>query len=103
MWYLLCLPSSYVFLIIYSIANIPDRSWGTREERILLQKVDIGSIGIRLKLWAKIRKFCFCCFKDETEKVLGLKFDIEQKTKIEEEERQEKNAENIKVCISCFG
>ncbi len=27
-WYLLCLPSGYLFLIIYSICNLTDRSWG---------------------------------------------------------------------------
>eukprot|EP00053_Salpingoeca_punica_P019993 m.205680 g.205680 ORF g.205680 m.205680 type:complete len:1653 (+) comp17763_c0_seq1:181-5139(+) len=28
--YLLCLPGGYLFLIIYSFANLNDRSWGTR-------------------------------------------------------------------------
>ena len=27
-WYLLCLPSGYLLLIIYSAANLTDRSWG---------------------------------------------------------------------------
>ena len=27
-WYLLCLPSGYLFLTIYSVANMTDRSWG---------------------------------------------------------------------------
>ena len=27
-WYLLCLPSGYLFLTIYSVANLTDRSWG---------------------------------------------------------------------------
>ncbi|XP_053391053.1 uncharacterized protein LOC123531044, partial [Mercenaria mercenaria] len=31
-WYLLCLPAGYLLLMIYSICNITDRSWGTREE-----------------------------------------------------------------------
>lgn len=31
-WYILCLPGGYLFLIIYSFANLNDRSWGTREE-----------------------------------------------------------------------
>ena len=31
-WYLLCLPSGYLFLIIYSVCNLNNRSWGTREE-----------------------------------------------------------------------
>ena len=30
-WYLLCLPSGYLFLTIYSASNINNRSWGTRE------------------------------------------------------------------------
>ena len=30
-WYLLCLPSGYLFLTIYSACNINNRSWGTRE------------------------------------------------------------------------
>ncbi|KAK3596690.1 hypothetical protein CHS0354_038027 [Potamilus streckersoni] len=32
-WYLLCIPSGYLLLTIYSICNITDRSWGTREEK----------------------------------------------------------------------
>ena len=30
-WYLICLPSGYLFLTIYSACNINNRSWGTRE------------------------------------------------------------------------
>ena len=30
-WYLLCLPSGYLFLMIYAFCNINNRSWGTRE------------------------------------------------------------------------
>lgn len=33
-WYLMCLPSGYLILNIYSVCNITDRSWGTREEKI---------------------------------------------------------------------
>ena len=28
-WYLLCLPSSSMVLMIYSVCNITERSWGT--------------------------------------------------------------------------
>lgn len=28
LWYLLCLPSGYLLLIIYSVCNMTDRSWG---------------------------------------------------------------------------
>ena len=31
-WYILCLPSGYLFLMIYSVCNLNNRSWGTREE-----------------------------------------------------------------------
>ena len=30
-WYIVCLPSGYLLLIIYSFCNLTDRSWGTRE------------------------------------------------------------------------
>ena len=30
-WYLICLPSGYLFLTIYSVCNINNQSWGTRE------------------------------------------------------------------------
>ena len=30
-WYLLCLPSGYLFLMIYAFCNINNRGWGTRE------------------------------------------------------------------------
>eukprot|EP00043_Microstomoeca_roanoka_P012335 m.119170 g.119170 ORF g.119170 m.119170 type:complete len:1665 (-) comp15462_c2_seq1:532-5526(-) len=29
-WYLLCLPAGYLFLLIYACCNLNDRSWGTR-------------------------------------------------------------------------
>ena len=28
LWYLLCLPSGYLLLVVYSICNMTDRSWG---------------------------------------------------------------------------
>eukprot|EP00056_Hartaetosiga_gracilis_P017926 m.8844 g.8844 ORF g.8844 m.8844 type:complete len:1642 (+) comp6238_c0_seq1:253-5178(+) len=30
-WYLLCLPTGYLLLLIYACCNMNDRSWGTRE------------------------------------------------------------------------
>ena len=36
-WYLLCLPSGYLLLIVYSICNMTDRSWGKQH---LLSKFD---------------------------------------------------------------
>ena len=31
LWYLLCLPSGYLLLIIYATCNLDDQNWGTRE------------------------------------------------------------------------
>ena len=33
-WYIICLPSGYLLLIIYSFCNLTDRSWGTREATV---------------------------------------------------------------------
>jgi chitin synthase len=60
LWYLLCLPSGYLYLIIYSICNLNDRSWGTRE----LSKQNTESLEMRqiLKsLFDKIGEVCSCC------------------------------------------
>ena len=35
-WYLLCLPSGYLLLIVYSICNMTDRSWGKKNLCIIL-------------------------------------------------------------------
>lgn len=59
-WYLLCLPSGYLILLIYSICNITDRSWGTREAQS-------KSVVTSHKTWQQTlqnfyRTVCFCCF-----------------------------------------
>lgn len=33
-WYILCLPSGYLLLIVYSICNMTDRSWGKIDRQI---------------------------------------------------------------------
>ncbi|KAH9513510.1 Chitin synthase, class 2 [Bulinus truncatus] len=48
-WYLLCLPSAYLVLILYSICNLTDSSWGTREEI----KV---TVGFKTNWWSKVYK-----------------------------------------------
>ncbi|KAH9513509.1 Chitin synthase, class 2 [Bulinus truncatus] len=57
-WYLLCLPSAYLVLILYSICNLTDSSWGTREEI----KV---TVGFKTNWWSKVykkfKKIFFCC------------------------------------------
>ncbi|XP_052786209.1 LOW QUALITY PROTEIN: uncharacterized protein LOC128221647 [Mya arenaria] len=32
-WFFLCIPGGYLILMIYSISNITDRTWGTREDK----------------------------------------------------------------------
>lgn len=62
-WYLLCLPSAYLVLIIYSVCNITDRSWGTREEK------EISAVKSN-KQWHEnlrdvLKSIFFCCDKTE--------------------------------------
>ena len=45
LWYLLGLPAGYLFLLIYSTANLNDRTWGTREAQNVLDQ----STYLRLK------------------------------------------------------
>lgn len=56
-WYLLCLPSGYLLLIVYSICNMTDRSWGTREEK---SKKD-NEVPWYVTLWKKMKQLCWCC------------------------------------------
>jgi len=41
-WYLLCLPGGYLFLMIYSFCNLNDVKWGTREEKEKKNGSEIG-------------------------------------------------------------
>ena len=54
-WYLFCLPSGYLLLIIYSICNITDRSWGKY----------VGCYYYYFNLYSFFNLFLFiysCCF-----------------------------------------
>ncbi|KAL4216723.1 hypothetical protein ACF0H5_024446 [Mactra antiquata] len=64
-WYLLCLPAGYLILMIYSICNITDRSWGTRE-------VKTHSVLANKKSWQDtvtnfFKSIFFCCFTQPSE------------------------------------
>ena len=41
-WYIICLPSGYLLLIIYSFCNLTDRSWGTREATVNSETKSLG-------------------------------------------------------------
>ena len=63
-WYLLCLPSGYLFLIIYSVCNINNRSWGTREGT--RPKSNSGSnswVDYFLNKWHHFLDFLNKCFR----------------------------------------
>eukprot|EP00794_Sanderia_malayensis_P016164 gene16164-17787_t len=58
-WYLICLPSGYLFLTIYSVANLTDRSWGTREGKVASSSADEPWYTIA---WDKMKQLCgLCC------------------------------------------
>ena len=53
-WYLWCLPVGFIILLAYSIANLTDRSWGTREEKTVpIAGGKSGASGI----WQRLCKF----------------------------------------------
>ncbi|XP_032230762.2 uncharacterized protein LOC5506512 [Nematostella vectensis] len=58
MWYLLCLPSGYLLLIIYSVCNVTDRSWGTRETK---EKKSGAEVPWYEELWKTIKYVFTCC------------------------------------------
>ena len=60
LWYLLCLPSGYLFLIIYSICNLNDESWGTRET--VKQNTKGQSMWSFVRYFVdKLKDVCGCC------------------------------------------
>eukprot|EP00794_Sanderia_malayensis_P016107 gene16107-17728_t len=56
LWYLLCLPSGYLLLTIYSVANLTDRSWGTREAKV----VNTSSSTWQSTVTEYLEHFCWC-------------------------------------------
>ena len=63
-WYLLCLPSGYLFLMIYSVCNINNRSWGTREETRPKSKSNSGSwLDYFLGKWYSVLSFLNKCIR----------------------------------------
>ena len=65
-WYLLALPSGYLFLPIYSAANLDSQSWGTREKEKHADE-DKGLLGwleYSKKVWQKL-VLCFTSKKSD--------------------------------------
>ncbi|XP_078667033.1 uncharacterized protein LOC144908936 isoform X2 [Branchiostoma floridae x Branchiostoma belcheri] len=63
--YLLSLPSGYILLIIYSVCNMTDRSWGTREAKT--PGAAAAGRSFIETLSTMLRKICFCCRRDTDE------------------------------------
>ncbi|XP_019628653.1 PREDICTED: LOW QUALITY PROTEIN: uncharacterized protein LOC109473222 [Branchiostoma belcheri] len=60
--YLLSLPSGYILLTIYSVCNMTDRSWGTRE--IKVPGVAVGGKSVTEMISNLCRTLCSCCRRD---------------------------------------
>ncbi|CAH1251625.1 MFGE8 [Branchiostoma lanceolatum] len=60
--YLLSLPSGYILLIIYSVCNMTDRSWGTRE--IKTPGAAAAGRSFIETLSSIMKKICVCCQRD---------------------------------------
>ena len=61
-WYLLCLPSGYLFLIVYSVCNLNNRRWGTREETEEEHNSKSGNwLEYFLGKWSAFRGFIHKC------------------------------------------
>ena len=56
LWYLLGLPSGYLLLLIYSVANLNSRSWGTREASVTTQS-------LFSTIWETSKKFIINCLE----------------------------------------
>ena len=67
-WYLIALPSGYLILLIYSVANLNSRSWGTRESSNgSLQDNGFKQIkDILLTAWQKV---LFCFYRDAKKQI----------------------------------
>ncbi|XP_078360423.1 uncharacterized protein LOC144644771 isoform X1 [Oculina patagonica] len=60
-WYILCLPSGYLLLTIYSLCNLTDRSWGTREGKATVsEEEDFYKQFVNF-----LSKICKCCQKQD--------------------------------------
>ncbi|XP_053389930.1 chitin synthase chs-2-like [Mercenaria mercenaria] len=68
-WYLLCLPGGYLILMIYSICNITDSSWGTREmgNKKAKKKKPSRQYELWSDLFSEIYRFCSCCARKVNE------------------------------------
>ncbi|XP_052265046.1 uncharacterized protein LOC127867732 isoform X2 [Dreissena polymorpha] len=59
-WFFLCIPAGYLILMIYSICNITDQSWGTRE--VKEHSVRVAHRNWQDRLTAMFKEVFFCCF-----------------------------------------
>ena len=58
LWYLLGLPAGYLFLLIYSAANLNDRTWGTREaQNVIDQSTYLRLKNYLLELPSKVKNY----------------------------------------------
>ena len=66
-WYLLCLPSGYLFLMIYAFCNMNNRAWGTREGGATSHKISKSLLAYFLFFKHKLFSFCNKCLGNTTD------------------------------------
>ena len=101
-WYIVCLPSGYLLLIIYSFCNLTDRSWGTREATA---KSDSKPFSYYINFFRdQAMFFCSKCFTKPEKEEKKLVDEVKKKPEIEievvtpvpiKEEVKEKRAASI--------
>lgn len=90
-WYLLCLPSGYLLLTIYSVANLTDRSWGTREGKTATVQSDTTWYGTVARYF---KYFCWCCVPPYLREKPPTRMDADEKTEVVAETKTEDAKEN---------
>lgn len=92
-WFLLCLPAGYLILMIYSICNITDRSWGTRE--VKTQSVLSQQLSWQDTLTKAFKTVFFCCFSKPSEtKSVAIQTDALPKQRLSRPSSMSEGQEN---------
>ena len=85
--YLFCLPSGFIFLTVFSVCNLTNQKWGTREESEQSGKTLLRRFLESLKT---LRKYCCCCCKELDLEEIGDKKEDEDKGKGDKDAEEEK-------------
>ncbi|XP_032242861.1 uncharacterized protein LOC5517022 [Nematostella vectensis] len=87
LWYLLCLPSGYLLLTIYSVVNMTDRSWGTREGKAAVASGQKPTAFH--ELWFILKERFSCCCEPLMKAIARRSTKSTTEAKTEEEKKEE--------------